>query len=137
MLVDQRVPQPHPRAEVEDVIGRDPRLRHSPRQQQLAQMPRVGAVALGTLLVAAQRRRLSRLGEMHSRPRRPQLLDQESPAGRRLGRDLQLLAGELRQKPPDAGPIGRSHPRTADLTSLKLDPLRSDLRSMLVYAHHD
>ena len=74
---------------------------------------------------------------MHLCPRRPQLLDQKPPAGRRLGRHLQLLAGKPRQEPPDAGPVGRAHPRAADLTALQLDPLRGDLRPMLVYAHHD
>jgi hypothetical protein len=100
-------------------------------------MTSVRAVGLGAVLAAAQRRRLSRLGQMHPRPRRPQLLDQKPPAGRRLGRDLQLLAGESRQEPPHASPIGRAHPRAADLTALKLDPVRGDLRPMLVYAHHD
>jgi hypothetical protein len=43
-LIDQRVTQPHTRAHVEQVIGRDPRLRQPRDHQQLAQMPRVRAV---------------------------------------------------------------------------------------------
>src|ERR1019366_1757880 len=57
-LVDQRVTQPDRRAQIKQMIGRDPRLRQPPDHQQLAQMLRVSTVALRTLLVAAQRARL-------------------------------------------------------------------------------
>jgi hypothetical protein len=38
-------------AQLEQVLGRDPRLRQPADHQQLAQMARVGAIALGALLV--------------------------------------------------------------------------------------
>jgi hypothetical protein len=73
-------------------------------------MSRVRAVALRALLVAAKRRGLRRLGEMHDRADRPQLLNQKPPPRRRLQRDLQPLAGEPRQEP--ASPPMRSAGRT-------------------------
>ncbi len=50
-LIDQRVAQPDPGAQIEQVIGRNPRLGQAPDHHQLAQMPRVAAVGLGALLV--------------------------------------------------------------------------------------
>jgi len=93
-LIDQRVTQPDPRAQIEHVLGRDPRFRQPPDHQQLAQMPGVGAIALGALLGPAARRRLRRLGEMHPRPDSVQLLDHEPPSRRRLQRHLELAAAE-------------------------------------------
>src|SRR5512132_3577274 len=49
-LVDQRVAQPHACAQIEDVLGRDPRLRQPVDHHQLAQMPGVGPIGLGPLL---------------------------------------------------------------------------------------
>jgi hypothetical protein len=43
---DASVRTPHPGTEVEDVIGRDPRLRQPASHQQHAQMPRVRAIVL-------------------------------------------------------------------------------------------
>jgi MerR family transcriptional regulator, redox-sensitive transcriptional activator SoxR len=48
-LVRERVAQPHPRAQIEDVLRRDPRLWQPSDHQQLAHVARVGAVALGAL----------------------------------------------------------------------------------------
>jgi hypothetical protein len=62
-LIAQRVTQPHPRAQVQDVIGWDPRLRQPREHQQLAQMPGVRAIALGALLVAAPSTGLRGLGQ--------------------------------------------------------------------------
>ncbi len=90
-------------------------------------MTRIRAIGLRALLVPAQRRGLRRLGEMHHRPDRTQLLHEEPPAGRRLERDLELLAGEPRQEPAYSGAVGRAHPPTADLAAVQIDPLRSDL----------
>jgi hypothetical protein len=52
-LIDQRVAQAHPGAQVEQMVGRDPGLGQPADHQQLAQVPSVGAVGLGALLVPA------------------------------------------------------------------------------------
>ena len=57
-------------------------------------MPRVGPVGLGTLLLALQRRRLGRLGQVHLSADPLELLDHEPPARRRLKRHLQALTPE-------------------------------------------
>ena len=111
MLLGERVAQPHPRAQVEDVRRRDPRLGHPAGHQQLAQVPGVGAVVLGVLLVALQSGGVRRLGEMHDRSDPLQLLDHEPPAGRRLQRDLQLLAAKPGQEPAHARAVRRRHAR--------------------------
>jgi hypothetical protein len=80
--------QPHPRAQIKDVIRRDPRLRQPPGRQQLAMMPSISAIGLRALLVPTPRRGLRRLSQMRHRTHRPQLLDKEPPAGRRLQRNL-------------------------------------------------
>jgi hypothetical protein len=110
-LIDERVAQPDTRAQVEQVLGRDPRLRQPADHQQLAQVPGVGAIALGALLGPPTRRGLGRLGQMHPRPDRLQLLDHEPPAGRRLQRDLELLAAEAAGEPPHAIAVGRRDTR--------------------------
>jgi hypothetical protein len=48
-LIDKAVAQPDPGAQVEQVIRRDVGLRQPPGHQQLPQMPRVSAIALGAL----------------------------------------------------------------------------------------
>jgi len=136
-LRDERVPQPHPGPQVEDVIGRDPRLRQPSDHHQLAQMPRVGAVVLGALLVPASCGGLGRLGQMHRRPDSPQFLDDEPPARRRLQRDLELAPREALKEPSHAGTVGRRHARTADLAAVGVQPVRRDLRSMLIESHYD
>jgi hypothetical protein len=89
-LVDEGVAQPDPGAEIQQLVRRDPALRQPAGHQQLPQMPRVSAVVLRALLVAAQRARLRRLREMHPRADPAQLLGHEPPAGRRLQRHLEL-----------------------------------------------
>src|ERR1019366_2720009 len=136
-LIDERVTQPHLRAQVKDVIGWDPRLRQPPDHQQLPQMLRISAVALGSLLVAAQRARLGRLSQMHTRVDAPQLLNDEPPARRRLERHLKLSAREPTKKATHALTVRRRHPRPADLPGRRVQPLRRDLRSMLIQSHYD
>jgi hypothetical protein len=114
-----------------------PRLRQPSDHQQLAHVARVGAVALGALLVPAPGGSLSRLREMHDRARTPQLLGHEPPAGRRLQRDLELLTTEPLGEPAHARPVRRRDPRPRDLTGLGVDPLRGDLRSVLIQTHYD
>jgi len=99
--------KPHAGAQVEQVRGRDPRFGQPADHQQLAQVAGVGAVALGALLGPAPRGGLGRLGEMHARADRPELLDDEPPARRRLQRHFEILAAEARGEPSDARAIGR------------------------------
>jgi hypothetical protein len=136
-LVDKRVKQPHLRAQIKQMIGRHPRLRQPTDHQQLPQMLRVRAVALGPLLVPAQRARLRRLSQMHSRVDAAQLLNNEPPARRRLKRDLELLARETGEKPSHALTVRRRDTSPADLTRLGVDPLGRDLRSVLIQSHYD
>jgi hypothetical protein len=136
-LLRKRVPQANPRAEVEDVIGRDPRLRQPPDHQQLPQMPGVRAIALRALLRPPQVGGLRRLRKMHHRADAPELLDHEPPARRRLQRDLKLPAAETRQPLPHPNAVRRHHARALHLTGLGVDPLAGDLSSMLVKSHYD
>jgi hypothetical protein len=136
-LRDERVPQPHPGPQVENVIGRDPRLRQPSHHHQLAQMPRVRAIVLSAPLVPTSCGGLRRLGQMHRRADPPQLLDDESPAGRRLQRDLELAPAEALQKPPHARAVGRHHTSAAHLAAGRIQPIGRDLRSMLIESHYD
>jgi hypothetical protein len=136
-LIGQRVPQPDPRAQIEHVIGRDPRLRQPPDHQQLAQMARVRAVAVGALLVPAPRGGLRRLGQVRAGADRPQFLNHEPPAGRRLQRDLQLPIPKPAQELPHRLAMRRRLPRPAHPTGRGIDPLGGDLPSMLVKTHYD
>ena len=72
-------------------------------------------------------------------PRRQpaQLLNDEPPARRRLERDLELLAGKPGEKPAHALTVRRRHPRPADLPGHGVQPLRRDLRSVLIQSHYD
>ena len=93
------------------MIRGDPALRQASDHQQLAQMPSVSAISLGTLLATPQRARLRRLSQVHPRPDPPQLLDHEPPPSHRLQPDLQLLVGEPSQEPSHTLPIGRHDAR--------------------------
>src|SRR6516165_3459958 len=100
-------------------------------------MAGVRAVGLRPLLVPAQRGRLRRLGQMHHRADRAQLLDEKPPAGSRLERDLQLLSSEPLKEPAHPDPVRRSDAGATDLAAGQIDPLSGDLRPMLVNTHHD
>jgi hypothetical protein len=136
-LIGQRVTQPHARAQIEQMVRRDPRLRQPRDHQQLAQMPRVRAITLGALLVAAARAGLRRLGQMRPAADRADLLDHEPPTRRRLQRDVQVRATEPLQEPPHALAMRRRDPRPADLAGLDLEPVRGHLPSMLIKSHYD
>ncbi len=99
-------------------------------------MAGVRAVGLRAPLVPAPRRGFRRLGQMHHRADRAQLLDEKPPAGGRLERDLQLLAREPLKEPAHPDPVRRSDPRATDLAAAQIDPLSGDLRPMLVNTHH-
>ena len=115
-LVDQRVTQPDPRAEIQQVIGRNPGLRQPADHQQLAQVAGVGAIGLGALLGAAPRARLGRLGQMHHGADRAQLLGQEPPTGCGLKRGLDPRPVKAMQKPSHALAVRGRDPRPPDLT---------------------
>jgi hypothetical protein len=100
-------------------------------------MPSISPVSLRALLVALQRLGLRRLGQMHLAADTLQLLDHEPPARRRLQRDLQALALELLDELLHPDSVRWHHPRTRDLTGDRVDPLRRDLRAMLIKPHHD
>jgi hypothetical protein len=136
-LIDERVAQSDTGAQVEQVLGRDPRFRQPTDDQQLAQMARVGAVALGPLLGPAARRGLGRLGQMNLGADRPELLNDEPPARRRLQSHLDLLAAKARGEAPHPVAVGWSHPLTCNLARLGVEPLGGDLRSMLIQSHYD
>ena len=51
--------------------------------------------------------------------------------------DLELLTTEPLTEPPHASPMRRRDPRAHHLTGLGVQPLRSDLRSVLIKPHHD
>ena len=99
-------------------------------------MAGVRAIGLRPPLVPAPRSRFRRLGQMHHRADRAQLLDEKPPASGRLERDLQLLASEPLQEPAHPDPVRRSDPRATDLAAGQIDPLSGDLRPMLVNTHH-
>jgi hypothetical protein len=136
-LIDQRVAQPDAGAQIEQVLGRDPRFGQPADHQQLAQVARVGAIALGALLGPAPRGGLGRLGQMDARADRAELLDDEPPARRRLQRHLKLLAAKARGEPSHARAIGRRDAAARDLAGRGVDPLGGDLRSMLIQSHYD
>jgi len=136
-LMRQRVPQPDLGAEIQQMIGRDPGLRQPADRRQLTNVPRIGAVALGALLVPPPSRGLSRLGQMHDRADLRQLVGNKPPTRRGLQRDLELLAAELLTEPSDSLPMRRRDPRPRDLAGLGVQPLRDDLRSVLIKPHHD
>jgi hypothetical protein len=136
-LVDQRVPQPDLGAQLLDMGRRDPRLRHPPRLQQLAQTAGVLAVGLGPLLRAAQGARLGRLGQVHLGADRLELLDHEAPAGRRLQRRLDLPAVPAPQPAAEAEPVGGPDAAPAHLTAGGVERVERDLLPMLVKRHYD
>src|SRR5665213_2513496 len=99
-------------------------------------MARVGPVSLRTLLLALQRARLSRLRQMHISADPLELLDHEPPARRRLQRHLQIGPIEPGQELPDPGTVSWRDPRATNLPGDRVEPLRRDLRTMLIHPHH-
>jgi hypothetical protein len=136
-LLDQRAAQAHQRAQLEDLLGRDPRLRHAPLLEQLAQMLRVGAVGLGPALGAAQDLGLRRLGQVHLGPDGLQLLHHEAPTRRRLERGLEPLAVELAHEVAKALAVGRPDAAPPKLARRAIKRIPGDLLSMLVQSHYD
>jgi hypothetical protein len=94
-LAGEQMPGPDPGTQVEDVRGRDPRLRQPADQQQLPQMPGIGPVGLRALVLALQRGRFGRLGQVHLSADTLELLDHEPPARCGLQSHLHALASVL------------------------------------------
>ena len=128
---------PDPGAEIQDVRRWDPRLRQPPDQQQLSQVPGVGPVGLCSLLLTLQRGRLGRLSQVHLGADSLELLGHEPPTRRCLQRHLQPFTPELGQELPHADTVRWRDPRPEDLAGDRVDPLRRDLRAMLIKPHHD
>jgi hypothetical protein len=104
--VDERLAQPHQGGQLEDVLGRDPRLRQPPLQQQVAQVAGVALVGLGAPLRAARRGGVGRLGQLNRGAGALQLLDDEPPAGGRLHRGLDVLARPAAQEDAQGRAVG-------------------------------
>jgi hypothetical protein len=100
-------------------------------------MPRISTIALRALLVPAPGSRLCRLGEMHARADPAELLSHEPPTRRRLQTNLELPTLEPLTELPNGGPMRRADTPARNLTGVSVQPLRSDLRPVLIQAHHD
>jgi len=90
-LVDQRLAQPHPRAQLQDLRRRDPRLRKLPRRQQPQQQVAVGAVGLRAPLAPALGGRLGRIRQVRPMTGAHDLLGDEPPARRPLEREMHIV----------------------------------------------
>ena len=131
-LVRERVPQPHPRAQIEEMVRRDPRLGQPSDHQQLATwrasarsllarflFPRRAAVSAGSArCTTAPTRRNS------SATKRQPVVASSA--------DLELLTTEPLRELAHASPVRRRDPRSRDLTGVGVDPLCGDLRSVLI-----
>src|SRR5205823_14365203 len=109
-LIDQRLPQPDTAAQLEDVHGRDPRLRQLTGEQQPQLQIAIGVVGLRAPLAAAPRGRLRRVGETRNMAGPLDLLDHEPPAGRPLEYKLACQ------------PVEPLKPLTQRLTRRRADP---------------
>lgn len=127
-------PGPNPRAEIENVRRRDPRVRDPADSQQLAQMSGVSKVSLRAPLLALQRARFGRLRQMHLSTDTLEFRNDDPPAGRCLQRDFKTALAERLQERADTSPVRRRDPRARDLTGDGVDPLRRDLRPVLIKA---
>ena len=74
-------------------------------------MPGISPVGLRALLLALQRGRLRRLGEVHLSADTLEFLDHEPPTRRRLQRDLQARSLERGQEPPNRCAVRRRDSR--------------------------
>jgi hypothetical protein len=135
-LVDQRLAQPGAGAPLAHVRRRDPGLRQPTLAEQRPQPSGVLAVGLRAPLLAPQRARLDRLGQMRNGAYLHQRLTDEQPTRARLHRNVDLLAGEP-CRPPPHGLRCRANPAARQLTGLPVESVESDLRSMHIKPGHD
>jgi hypothetical protein len=136
-LIDQRLAHPHAGAQLEDVHGRDPRLRQLASAQQPQLQITVGAVGLRPPLAPPLGRRLGRIGEMRAVAGALDLLDDEAPAGRPLERELSLTARKPRQPGAHLGTRGRRDPTPLHLARLPIERLVGDLLPVHIQRHYD
>jgi hypothetical protein len=106
VLVQQRLAAAHLGADLQHMRWRDPAFRQPPGSQQLAQVPSIQLVGLGTPLGTAGGAGVGRLGQVRLDARPLELLDHIPPAGAALQRERGLLAGELRQPYPQVLTVG-------------------------------
>ena len=90
-LVDQRLAQPHTRAQLQDLPRRDPRLRQLARREQPQQQIAVGPVGLRAPLAPAPDRRLRWVGQVCAVTGAHYFLDNEPPARCALEREVHLV----------------------------------------------
>src|SRR6266540_2368335 len=136
-LVDERLARPHPRAQLDDVRRRDPRLGQLPRQEQLQLQVAVGPVGLRAPLAPPLRGRLRRVGEMRDVPGPLDLLDHVPPAGRPLKRKLRLTAAEALQPLAQRLAVRRAEPATAHIAGGEVERLVRDLPAMNIQRAYD
>ena len=90
-LVDQRLAQPHPPTQLQDLRRRDPRLRQLARRQQPQEQVAVGAVGLRAPLAPALDGRLRRVGEVRAMTGARDFLGDEPPARRPLESKMHIV----------------------------------------------
>ncbi len=130
-LINKRLAHPHPRAQLEQVRGWDPRLRQLAGKQQLQLQIAVSVVGLRPPLAATLGRRLRRVGEMRAVAGTLDLLDDEPPAGRPLKREVHIGAAVEAPEPlPHRPARARADAATPHLTALQVDRLVCDLPAM-------
>ncbi len=110
-LIEQVLVQPDGGPGFQHVARRDPGLGQVPGGQVRPQVPAVGLIGLGVPLAAAQRRGVSRLGQVRDDPRGEQFLDHITPPGAALQREMHIvLPGKPGQPGPQMLPVSRHHP---------------------------
>jgi hypothetical protein len=136
-LIDERLAKPHLGAQLEDVLGWDPRARKPPLEQQIAQVPRVALVGLGAPLRSAPRARLRRLGQNDGRAGALQLFHYEPPAGRGLDRRLHLLALPALQEAPQTLAVGGRNASRRHLARGAVERVEGELAPVHVEPDND
>jgi hypothetical protein len=129
------MPATHPHPQLQDVHGRDPRLRQPADQQQLPSGERQPSRCSRASSCPSTRWSLPALPSApprrSARARRPRTASRSSPPLRSPANSL-----ELRQELAHPGAIRRRDPRARELPCDRVDPLRRDPRPKLIHAHH-
>src|SRR5436190_2025540 len=137
-LVDQRLAQPHTRAQLEDLRRRDPRLRQFAGREQPQQQIAVSAVGLRPPLAPALGRRLRRVGQVRAVTGTLDRLDHEPPTGRAFERKVDLIDTVKLCKPRAHRLTSRrTDPAAGDLAAIDLDGQVRDLPAMNIKRAYD
>jgi hypothetical protein len=136
-LIDQRLPQTHACAQLDDVRGRDPGLGQLTCEQQPQLQLAVTVVGLRALLATAPRCRFGRIGETSDVPGTLELLDHEPPTGRPLEHKLALDSRELLQPFAQRPARGRTDPAAPALPAHQVERLESDLPAVHIQRAYD